>query len=419
MLLGKVMIALCTIGGVTSYAQTISHPQALSLPTTLSLPQCLSLASEHNLTLRQANLQVERARALQGTAWDVDKTELSLAQDPTSGGSPDNALAVSQTIEFPTVYAARHGQLKAETRAEEKRRNVAAQQVRADIAAAYYDLVYRKERVAIILAQDSVLAHYASLTNKRYEAGEARQLENLSAKRLLHENSMELASAENDYKAAQLTLASLVGSDSAIEPADCRLSPVDYQPGGFSFAASAEGALASAEVDVARKALRVAKNGYAPSLSLALKSQLVITGWDPYHENRSRYSGGNFMGFEVGIGVPLFFGATKAKVKAARKEREIAEMEMSRQQAARQTDYNVALARFSTALARMRHYETQDAADAAEIARLGTVEYENGEISYIEYINALRESVDSRLKHAAAVNDYNQAVVGLKRITGD
>lgn len=67
----------------------------------------------------------------------------------------------------------------------------------------------------------------------------------------------------------------------------------------------------------------------------------------------------------------------------------------------------------------MRHYETQDAADAAEIARLGTVEYENGEISYIEYINALRESVDSRLKHAAAVNDYNQAVVGLKRITGD
>ena len=192
MLLGKVMIALCTIGGVTSYAQTISHPQALSLP------QCLSLAAEHNLTLRQANLQVERARALQGTAWDVEKTELSLAQDPTSGGSPDNALAVSQTIEFPTVYAARHGQLKAETRAEEKRRNVAAQQVRADITAAYYDLVYRKERVAIILAQDSVLAHYASLANKRYEAGEARQLETLSAKRLLPENSMEIASAEND-----------------------------------------------------------------------------------------------------------------------------------------------------------------------------------------------------------------------------
>ena len=70
MLLGKVMIALCTICGVTSYAQTISHPQALSLP------QCLSLASEHNLTLRQANLQVERARSLQGTARDVDKKEL-------------------------------------------------------------------------------------------------------------------------------------------------------------------------------------------------------------------------------------------------------------------------------------------------------------------------------------------------------
>ena len=38
---------------------------------------------------------------------------------------------------------------------------------------------------------------------------------------------------------------------------------------------------------------------------------------------RSRFTEGNFFGFEIGVGVPLFYGATKAKVKAARKDRDV------------------------------------------------------------------------------------------------
>ena len=397
---------------------TLTFSAAASAQT-VTLAQCLALAAEHNLALKQSDLQVARARTLQGTAWDVDKTELSLSQDPTSGGSPDNALAVSQTIEFPTVYAARHGQLKAETMAEKSRRNVTAQQIRADITAAYYQLVYERERVRVLASQDSLLTRYADLAGKRYKAGETRQLEVLTATRLLRENRMELAAAESEFKAGLHSLASLIGIDATVTPADTRLTPLAYQPHEYVYAATAEGELAYNQLVVADKALKVAKNGYAPSLSLALKNQLVITGWDPYHENRSRYQGGNFMGFEVGIGVPLFFGATKAKVKAARQDREIAELAMQQQQITRQKDYDAALARYTAAFNRMRYYEQQGAADAAEMARLGTVEYENGEISYIEYINALQESIDSQLKRAAAIGDYNQAVVALKRIAGE
>lgn len=387
--------------------------------TRLSLAQCIALAAEHNLALQAADIQVERARTLQGTAWDIERTELSLSQDPTSGGSPDNALSLSQTIEFPTVYAARHSQLKAETRTEESLRNVTAVQIRADIAAAYWQLVYCHERRAIIAAQDSLLQRYANIASRRYEAGESRQLESLSATRMLRENHMELDAAQSELAAAQHRLAAYIGTDIAVVPSDARLTPISYQPREFVYAATAEGELAYNRLVVADKALRVAKNGYAPSLSVALKNQLVISGWDPYHENRSRYTGGNFMGFEVGIGVPLFFGATKAKVKAARQDREIAELNMHREQLARQKDYDAELARYTAAYNRMAYYEQQGTESAAEIARLGTVEYENGEISYIEYINALQESIDSRLKRASAINEYNQTVINIKRLTGE
>ena len=212
---------------------TLTFSAAASAQT-VTLAQCLALAAEHNLALKQSDLQVARARTLQGTAWDVDKTELSLSQDPTSGGSPDNALAVSQTIEFPTVYAARHGQLKAETMAEKSRRNVTAQQIRADITAAYYQLVYERERVRVLASQDSLLTRYADLAGKRYKAGETRQLEVLTATRLLRENRMELAAAESEFKAGLHSLASLIGIDATVTPADTRLTPLAYQPVSYT-----------------------------------------------------------------------------------------------------------------------------------------------------------------------------------------
>lgn len=384
---------------------------------TLTLKQCLDLAAGHSLELKAADAQVERARIMQGTAWDVEQTQLSLSQDPTSGGSPDNALSLSQTIEFPTVYAARRAELKAATRAEQGRRNLVAVQLRADIASAYHQLVYEMELRRILLSQDSLLRRYADVAQKRCEAGEARRLESLSAGRMLRENAMELASADARIEAARLRLQALVGSAEAVTPADTTLMPVPYTvDAAYNYAATAEGEYDSRRIDVAGKALRVARGGYAPSLSLALKNQLVITGWDPYHENRSRYGGGNFMGFEVGIGIPLFFGATKAKVRAARKDRDIALIEMQSRRQQREREHDAALARYNAALSRLRYYDAEGMSTAAETARLSALEYENGEISYVEYVSALQQSADTRMKRAAAVNDYNQAVVQLRRM---
>lgn len=53
--------------------------------------------------------------------------------------------------------------------------------------------------------------------------------------------------------------------------------------------------------------VKCAKTGYAPSLSLALRSQLLIDSWDPYHINRQRFTEGNFFGFEVTVGVALLW----------------------------------------------------------------------------------------------------------------
>lgn len=408
--INMMMIGLC---GLALLPQTV-----LSQIRKVSLQECINMALEKNPQMQVANKSVERAKALQGTAWEIDKTELSLSQDPTSGGSPDNALSLSQSIEFPTYYIARHKQLKAETQAERSKAAVVRLSLENDVKAAYYQAVYQAEKLRVLESQDSLLAQYRTLAEKRYKAGETRQLELLSAERLQRENKMEVLAAHNELETVQLLLSRLVGSVETVEPKEDSLLPLDWKQASYNYSQTPDGQYSADRLKVSEQAVRVAKNGFAPSLSLSLRNQLVISSWNPYDQDRSRFDGGNFMGFEVGVGIPLFYGATRAKVKAARKEREMIALEIKEQEQLRQQEYLSALSRMNAAYVRYTYYNEEGRERSDKMAEQGLLEYSQGEISYLEYMNVLQESIDLRLKRASALNDYNQCVLVMEKLCG-
>lgn len=380
----------------------------------MTLEQCFQLADKQNLTLQAGRKSIERAKVMEGTAWDVDKTEIAFGQNPASSGDTDNALAFSQGIEFPTVYTARRGQLKAETQAEKSRLGVTDQQIKLEIASAYYAMLYQTHRLSILQRQDSILDCYCDVAEKRYKAGEARQLEFLTAERLRNENHLEMVNVKSVAENKQLELMALLNTDQPVLPAESYLialqSPVS---GTFNYQQTADAQYQQDRLKALDKEVKCAKTGYAPSLSLTLRTQALISSWDPYHIDRQRFTEGNFFGFEIGVGVPLFYGATKAKVKAAKKNREVAELEMQQERREKERDYRLGYNRFQNAAKRMAYYNGENISKAKEIVRLSTAEYESGEISYVEYANALQEAIDMGMKQADVINEYNEAALAL------
>lgn len=384
----------------------------------LSLEQCLQLARDNNLSLKAARTTTEQAQILQSTAWDVDKTSLTLSQDPTSGGSPDNSLVLSQTIDFPTRYIARRHLLQAETLSRRAEASVVANRISGQVAALYYTLVYQRERLAILQSQDTILSHYEDMATRRFQAGEARQLEPLNAGRLLHENRLDMKTAWVEYDNTQTELARLLGISGRVEPAEGKLAPISFQAdGSYADAGTPEGRLAEERLHAADEAVRVERSAYAPTLTLALCTQMVIKGWNPYHTDRGWHDG-NFMGFELGVGIPIFTRATRARVKAARKEREVLQLRTLDEAAGRRNEYTAAMGRMLAAKARIDYFTSTGCANAAKMADISAKAYEAGEIGYIEYVAALQQSVDTQLKYAAAVNDFNQAVITLNTLYG-
>lgn len=381
----------------------------------MTLQQCFELADKQNIALQSGRKAVEKAQVMQGTAWNLDKTEIAFSQNPASSGDTDNGLTFSQSIEFPTVYTARRNQLKAETQAEKSRLNVTSQQLRLEIANVYYAMLYQTHRLQILLQQDSVIQRYCDVAGKRYKAGEARQLEFLSADRMRNDNRLEMTKVKNEAENLQTALMALLNTTTPVVPAADNLVISQRSPmnAAFNYQQTADAQYQKDLISALDKEVKCAKTGYAPSLSLALRSQLLIDSWDPYHINRQRFTEGNFFGFEVTVGVPLFYGATKAKVKAAQKDREVALLAMQQEQREKERDYKQGYNRLQNAIKRMEYYSGENMAKAKDIERLSTLEYENGEISYVEYASALQEAIDMRLKLAEVVNEYNEAVLAL------
>lgn len=410
-----------TIVGLAAVLMLLAPSEAKAQPfdatisgTKMTLEQCFQLADKQNLTLQAGRKSIERAKVMEGTAWDVDKTEIAFGQNPASSGDTDNALAFSQGIEFPTVYTARRGQLKAETQAEKSRLDVTNQQIKLEIASAYYAMLYQTHRLSILQRQDSILDRYCDVAEKRYKAGEARQLEFLTAERLRNENHLEMVNVKSEAENKQLELMALLNTDQPVLPAESYLIALESPVSGtFNYQQTADAQYQQDRLKALDKEVKCAKTGYAPSLSLTVRTQALISSWDPYHIDRQRFTEGNFFGFEIGVGVPLFFGATKAKVKAAKKDREVAELEMQQERREKERDYRLGYNRFQNAAKRMAYYNGENIFKAKEIVRLSTAEYESGEISYVEYANALQEAIDMGMKHADVINEYNEAALAL------
>lgn len=379
-----------------------------SLPASAqSLSECLSIAEQNNPGVAAATKAIEQAKALEGTSFELDPTDITLSQDLTGGGSPDNGITVSQQFALPSLYKARRRQLKAETELERRSRDVVVRQLRQEVTAAYYTLLYIRARATLLQSQDSIYAEFVRLATAKCRGGETSRLEQLNAERTAHDNHQALLRAQGDERLAQARLQTLMGTDSEVTLAGATLTAVQPVDGQTTFALTPEGSYLAQQVSVGQLQLQTLRRENLPKLTVGMTGQLVLSGINPYNVDRSRFTDGNLMAFEVGVSVPLSFGAQRARKRAA--QAGIALAQLRQQQAERQRDgaLREAALRVEQARQTMLYYETTTA-HADDIARTSTVAYEQGEIGYVEHTQNLRAAIDTRLARLDALNEYNQ-----------
>lgn len=387
-----------------------------------SLEQCVDSALRLNPAVNAAALQVEKARLLKATAFDPPMTEVTLKQETTGGGGPENGVYFGQEFDFPTLYVARHRSLQARSSLEAARYDVMMAETEREVALGYYELVYVKELLRLNSELGAEYERFCRIAGERLALGEAGPLEEMNARMVHERNEMERRDWEVRYESAMLQLQRLTGIAEAIEPVagmeDAPLNtllPLD-QMSDFDFGQTRRGRASSWEVEMARKEEMVARNEFLPGIKIGATAQALIKSFNPYGIERLPFEKGNFMGFEVGITVPLFFGSKTARLKAASAERRISLL--NQEAAGKQADAEWATlkARVSSLERRIEYFRNVALPGAAEMGRIAEVSYSFSDIDYVEYMANIENVYTVYRDYASCLNEYNLTLIELKNL---
>jgi len=372
-----------------------------------NLDEVLEIAYRNNNQLEAYRLMAEESQALIRSAFAIDKTTFYYSFDENNIAANDHPIGVlggEQRFDFPTVYFAQkeantHAYTMALNQLERKKRDIAR-----EVSKAYYNLAYLKQRIRLYQKVDTVYSRFTEASEISYDKGSVGYLELLNARTKQQEVTLIMSQMQYDRETAYNRLTTLMAYDTlftipdeTVQALALEADSLEADP-GFHYLQNA--ALKQ------QAELKVERNLLLPEVTLG------------YFNGTNRYEGSEFyQGFEVGVGVPLFFSEQRAKVKAKQYALEATanlQQSYARSYANRVSELMKGLSKYQEAI---RYYEQSGKALASELMRSSQMSYEAGEIDFFRLAQSLDRAMEIELTYLENLNRYNQQVLDINYMT--
>lgn len=385
----------------------------------ITLQGALNIAMQNNLQIKSANISVQQQTALQGTAFDVQRTEVTMQQSPAEGGGMDNSIGVIQPFSLPVVYRSQAKLLTAQTQLSKAEKEITLFDITRQVKLAYTNFQFQYERIKLFSALDSIYSKFKQRAELRQQVGETSNLEKYTAQNKYYEIQLQIKQARIDLKSAQLILQKLLNIQDNLEAADTLLVkiPLDFVM-DTSLANHPQTAFYQQQLNVANAELQLEKSKRLPDFNVGYYNQFIVPGFNPAHIQREYTPGTRIAGLMVGATVPLFYRAQRARINAARINTQLIETQAQAARIGLQTQYLTQYNEYLKQKEGLDYYEQIGLKQADEIVRISQISYKLGEIGYVEYIQNLTMAFDTKLKYLEALNLYNQAIIELNYVTG-
>jgi cobalt-zinc-cadmium resistance protein CzcA len=384
------------------------------------LPAYIGLALQNNLQIKTSGLEVKQSQALQRSSFDPGKTNFLVTQDPTSGGNIDNSIGITQNFALPGLYKNQKNVHRAHTSLLENAKAMTEAEIVKEVKLAYYNYVYGLERIKVLTFLDSLYDDFSRKADVRQRTGETSNLEKLTAQNKYQEVLLRKKEAIADQKVCELTMQQLINSDQPMAIQE-DLLPLPYTPSTDTAGKGNAPLLHYYQQNrtLADARVRLEKAKMLPELVVGYNQQLVIKGFDPAKINRDYSSGTRIGGFQLGLAVPLFAGAYKARINAEKIGASVAASQLAAARLQLTTEWNKAYQEFLKLKQTIDYYRASGLSLAAEQIQVAQFAFSKGEIGYMEYIQNITLATDIRLNYLKTVNDYNKTVISLQYLRGD
>ncbi|MDR1545084.1 MAG: TolC family protein [Prevotellaceae bacterium] len=383
-------------------------------PRVVTLDEAVKTALKNSNAVKAENLNLQSAKMLKQTRFELPKLEISSQFGQYSSAEFDNAFSVSQTIPFPTLWAAKKNLVNAEFQKADLSRRMVENELKSQVRAYFCQMEYFLHNQLKLKQLDSIYSEFIRVANLRYSTGESNKIEISTAETQQGEIALLLRQNKVFLQNAQKNLQILLNTpDSIVIPISEKYEPLplNFLIDSANIAQNYALQLLQQDIKIAEQNKKLELAQALPDITLGYTNQSLI-GFQTI-EGAEKYFGADkrFHYFNVSIAIPLTIGVSSAKAKAAKYRRQSAEFAAEQQMQTLSAQLQNAVNQHNKDVLQYQYYVEKALPAASEIINAAQKGYQTGEISYIEYLFALQTAKDIELKYLQSVHQINQTVI--------
>ncbi len=164
---------------------------------------------------------------------------------------------------------------------------------------------------------------------------------------------------------------------------------------------------------IAEQTKKVERSQGLPDFTIGYTNQSLIGFYDVNGSEKYFNSGKRFSSVNIGIAIPITYGATKARIKSLDYRKQAAEANAQQQQRTLATQMQNALLQYQQDMKQFNYFQQEALPNAKEIVSAAQLGYKTGDIGYVEYLFALQTATDIQLNYLKSIQQVNQSVINI------
>lgn len=375
--------------------------------TKIGLQAAIDTALKNNLSLKNAQLQSAYQEKLTKTSNEIPATSVFAEAGQINSFYRDTKFGISQTINFPTVYARQKALLKEEFSASKIAVSIKETELKKNVSDVFNTLSYLLEKKKLLAGIENIYSEFLNKANLRFQKGESNVLEKSTAENQQGQVAIQLKQLQKDIEIAQLQFQLLLNTPTLFIPSEKnfkrRISDLNIS----DLNQNTRIQLLQQQKQVASANTQLQKSKLSPDLIFGYNNTSIRgTGADDKYYSSSK----RFHAVQIGVGIPLFNGAQKARINAAKVNETIAHNSYLSGLQTLQKERESALIDYRKFLQTAAWYEQTALKNAETISSTATKQFINGDINYLEWVMLINQSISIKSEYLDVIKSLNGTI---------
>lgn len=391
----------------------MQHINTASAQNSITLKAAIDTAFANNLQIKNEDLKVAYQKQLTKSAFNMAPTNLVGEYGQLNSSYADNRLGISQSLSFPTVYVQQKKLLSEEWKTSVLTNELKKAELKKMVSETFYSLIYLHSKEKLLLKSDSLFAEFERKSALRFTKGESNILEKATAETQSASIRIQLKQLQQEQELMKIQFQLLLNTSTRYTPyvTDLAIENVTLQA---SISEHPLLKIAHQQIEQTRINTKLERARLLPDLSIGYYNMSMIgNGADNVlYSSKTR-----FQSAQAGVAIPIFMGAQRAKVKAAKISQTIAEQNAQIEKQKLDVQLKTAEYQYQSNLDNLHYIEKKSLPNVQLINEAANKQFINGDINYLEWVMLTNQAIGIENNYYEAVKALNESALLIQFLT--